>query len=99
MANKYYYLIILFVNLLGHTHLFELKQLDTIHLNSFFVKSNNLNNYKTRTPLPSDTSSDLIRTIPVYFEEQCALECLKNIFCARYSYSIGTTLNNFEIYF
>jgi hypothetical protein len=89
MANKYYYLIILLVNLLGHNHSFELKLLDTIHLNSFFVKSNNINNFKTRTPLPTDTSADLIRTIPVYFEEQCTLECLKNIFCARYSYTIG----------
>ena len=87
MTTYLFPFILVILNTLNSVHLSEIVQFDGAHLLGLFTKTaNNLNNFKTKVPLPQDTANDLIRQIPAFMEEQCAIDCLKNIFCIRYAF-------------
>jgi hypothetical protein len=83
----------LVLGLVGSIQGTELMQLDPVYILSWFTKqsaNSNVNTIKSKTALPTDTAAEVVRTIPVFFEEQCAIECLRNTYCIRYSFTASS---------
>lgn len=67
-------------------------ELDSSNLFGLFTKSDTFNTIKTDPLLaPVPTDKHKIISFKVYFEEQCAIRCLRNVHCIKYSYSSDQT--------
>lgn len=87
--RTYFLIFIYFLVLVKTGHSFEIKQIDTGFLFGLFNRTaNGLNTIKLRSLTQNSNSQDSKITIPAYFEEQCALECLKNINCIQYTFLV-----------
>ena len=83
---KSLYLFIQLVSLIDQVFLLELIKLDVNLLSSVFSKSSNVYTLKLDNSLTGDSSNEISRVIPAFFEQQCALECLKQTYCVKYSF-------------
>ena len=70
---------------------FKIVPIDSANLLGMFSRSNTYNTIKLNDPslppVPTDQLNELKVNFKFFFEEQCAIKCLKSINCVRYSFS------------
>jgi len=85
---KFISLFVLF-GLVYQTVSFSVKPFDSASLLGLFTRSSSSNTLRLDASLPAlgeDTEVARRLTVTTYFEEQCAMLCLKNLPCVRYTY-------------
>lgn len=82
-----FFSLFLLINLVGRIYLLEFSAVDSSFLLGLFTKTKNVNVIKIDNQIPADTTNEIERTTPAFFEEQCALECLRNVYCVRFVFT------------
>ena len=68
---------------------FEVKPFDSASLLGIYTRSKTFNTIRldaTLPPFSEEAGVDKRITLSVFFEEQCAIKCLRNVNCVRYSF-------------
>ncbi len=83
-----YLSLFIFINSATSLLAFSIIQIDSAHLLGLFQPANNQFNTLIR---PTDTNPNQnLLTLPSFFEEQCAIKCLRNTHCASYFFNAGS---------
>lgn len=65
----------------------NLVQIDSPYLLGLFQSIDGKKTIKTDLPIPENTLNEYSIKFMAFFEEQCAIKCLRNIHCIRYVYN------------
>lgn len=86
------YLILLAVNLISLIDSLDIIKIDNANLLGLFERSDSFNTIRIDPQflqVPNDNSKENLLTFQAFFEEQCAISCLRNIHCVRYAYDLA----------
>ena len=81
--------IILLLGLAYHAATFEVKPFDSASLLDIYIRSKTFNTIRldsTLPPLSEDAIAEKRISFAAFFEEHCAIKCLRNLHCVRYAF-------------
>ena len=85
------FIFVLLASLFNTIAPFTVVPIDSANLLGMFSRSNTYNQIKLNDqslpPVPTDQQNEFKVNFKFFFEEQCAIKCLKSISCMRYSFS------------
>ncbi len=87
--KKFFIQLILLFGLTYHAVSFEVTPLDSAGLLGLYAKSKSFNTIRLDSTLPPLSDEAVVEkriTFSAFFEEQCAIKCLRNINCVRYAF-------------
>ena len=85
---KHFICALVFLKLFGSAYLFQVSLIDSSNIFDKSTANRNLKFIKLDSVYNSDdVSGDVSFEIRAYFEEQCIIECLRNLNCLRYVFN------------
>ena len=87
--NTFSIQLIFLFGLAYHVVSFEVTPIDSTGLLGLYIKSKSFNTIRLDLTLPPLSEEAVVEkriTFSAFFEEQCAIKCLRNLLCVRYAF-------------